>query len=159
MTDDSTQATGGSSPTLDIISIYLKDASFEAPNSPAILTAETHPKLSLQINTSGSRLKTNLYEVILNITVTAKDGDKTGFLVEIQQAGMFNISGFDDTQLAHVLGVPCPDILFPFAREEIANLVTKGGFPQLLLAPVNFDALFAQRQNQAATEPGEQALQ
>jgi preprotein translocase subunit SecB len=159
MTDDSTEATGGNTPNFNILRVYLKDVSFETPNSPAIFTQEFKPEVEMQLNTSVSQLETDVYEMVLTITVTSKDGDKTGFLAEVQQAGIFSISGFAEDQRAHMIGAYCPNTLFPFARAEIANLVTKGGFPQLLLAPVNFDALFAQRQNQAAAEPGEPALQ
>ena len=159
MTDDSTQATGGNTPNFNILRIYLKDVSFETPNSPAIFTQEFKPEVEMQLNTSVSQLETDVYEMVLTITVTSKDGDKTGFLAEVQQAGIFSISGFAEDQRAHMIGAYCPNTLFPFAREAIGNLVDKGGFPQLLLAPVNFDALFAQRQNQAATEKSEQALQ
>ncbi len=159
MTDDSTPAAGGEGPNFSLLRIYLKDVSFETPNSPAIFTQEFKPDVEMQLNTSVSQLETNLFEVALTITVTSKEGDKTGFLAEVQQAGIFNISGFDETQHAHMLGAYCPNTLFPFAREAISSLVIKGGFPQLLLAPVNFDALFAQRQNKTATEPNAQALQ
>lgn len=159
MTDDSTQATGGAGPSFNILRIYLKDVSFETPNSPAVFTQEFKPEVEMQLNTAVSQLETDVYEMVLTITVTSKEGDKTGFLAEVQQAGIFSISGFSEDQHAHMLGVYCPNTLFPFAREVIANLVIKGGFPQLLLAPVNFDALFAQRQNQVAAQQTEQALQ
>ena len=159
MTDDSTQAAGGNGPNFNILRIYLKDVSFETPNSPSIFTQEFKPEVEMQLNTSVSKLEADLFEIALTITVTSKEGDKTGFLAEVQQAGIFNISGFDEAQHAHMLGAYCPNILFPFAREAIANLVTKGGFPPLLLAPVNFDSLFAQRHGQAAAELNEPALQ
>lgn len=159
MTDDSPQAASGNSPNFSVLRIYLKDVSFETPNSPAIFTQEFKPEVEMQLNTSVSRLEANLFEIVLTITVTSKENDKTGFLAEVQQAGIFDISGFDEAQHAHMIGAYCPNTLFPFAREAIANLVIKGGFPQLLLAPVNFDALFAQRKNQAAAEPNEPALQ
>lgn len=153
MTDDNTQAASSEGPNFGILRIYLKDVSFETPNTPAIFTQDFKPEVEMQLNTSVSQLETNLFEVTLTITVTSKDGDKTGFLAEVQQAGIFNISGFDEAQHAHMLGAYCPNTLFPFAREAIANLVVKGGFPQLLLAPVNFDALFAQHNSQKASEP------
>ena len=159
MTDENDQAASSAGPNFNILRIYVKDVSFEAPNSPAIFTQEFKPEVEMQMATSVSPLETDVYEIVLTITVTSKAGDKTAFLAEVHQAGIFGISGFSEDQHAHMVGAYCPNTLFPFAREEIANLVTKGGFPQLLLAPVNFDALFAQRQNQAATEPGEQALQ
>ena len=161
MTDDSIQAAGGNNdgPNFNILRIYLKDVSFETPNSPAIFTQEFKPEVEMQLNTAVSRLEADLFEIVLTITVTSKDGDKTGFLAEVQQAGIFHISGFEEAQHGHMIGAFCPNTLFPFAREAIANLVIKGGFPQLLLAPVNFDALFAQRQNQAASETSEHAPQ
>jgi len=159
MTDDSTQATSDNGPNFNLLRIYLKDVSFETPNSPAVFTQEFKPEIEMQLNTSVSQLDKDVYEVVLTITVTSKEGDKTGFLAEVHQAGIFSISGFAENEHAHVLGAYCPGSLFPFAREAISSLVIKGGFPQLLLAPINFDALFAKRQNQAATEPSEQALQ
>jgi len=159
MTDDKDQAASSAGPNFNILRIYVKDVSFEAPNSPAIFTQEFKPEVEMRMATSVSPLETDVYEIVLTITVTSKEGDKTGFLAEVQQAGIFGISGFAEDQHAHMVSAYCPNTLFPFAREQIANLVIKGGFPQLLLAPVNFDALFAQRQNQAAAEPGEQALQ
>lgn len=160
MTDDSTQAATDNGPSFNILRIYLKDISFETPNSPAIFTQEFKPEVEMQLNTSVTPLETDLFEIVLTITVTSKEGDKTGFLAEVHQAGIFSVSGFDEPQKAHMIGAYCPNTLFPFAREEIASLVTKGGFPPLLLAPVNFDALFAQRQNQvAAAESSEQSLQ
>ena len=160
MTDDSNQAASTNGPTFNIVRIYLKDVSFETPNSPAIFAQEFKPETEMQLNTSIATLEEDVFEVVLTITVQTKEGDKTGFLAEVQQAGIFNIRGFDEAQKAHMFGAYCPNTLFPFAREAIANLVSKGGFPPLLLAPVNFDALFAQRQSQAAAaEPNEQVLQ
>jgi preprotein translocase subunit SecB len=160
MTDESNQAASTNGPSFNIVRIYLKDISFETPNSPAIFAQEFNPEMEMQLNTSIATLEEDVFEVVLTITVQTKDGDKTGFLAEVQQAGIFKISGFDETQKAHMFGAYCPNTLFPFAREEIASLVTKGGFPPLLLAPVNFDALFAQRQNQvAAAESSEPSLQ
>ena len=159
MTDDNDPAAGSAGPNFNILRIYVKDVSFEAPNSPAIFTEKFKPEVEMKMATSVSALETDLYEIVLTITVTSKEGDKTAFLAEVQQAGIFASSGFAEDQHAHMVGAYCPNTLFPFAREAIGNLVDKGGFPQLLLAPVNFDALFAQRQNQAATEKSEQALQ
>lgn len=98
----------------------------------------------MDLNSQGQPISDNVYEVELSITVTAKNKDKTAFLVEIKQCGIFSINGMDDTNLNGMLGSFCPNILFPYAREAISDLVTKGGFPQLLLAPVNFDAIYAQ---------------
>ncbi len=124
--------------------IYLKDVSFESPGSPAIFTDEWSPEINMDLNSQGQPINDNIYEVELSITVTAKNKDKTAFLVEIKQCGIFSISGMDEANLNGMLGSFCPNILFPYAREAISDLVSKGGFPQLLLAPVNFDAIYAQ---------------
>jgi len=133
--------------------IYIKDVSFETPNSPAIFTEKWEPEINLDLNTANTRLKDNLFEVVLTLTVTAKGGEKTAYLVEVQQAGIFGIAGFSDKEVGHMLGAYCPGMLFPYAREAISDLVSKGTFPQLVLAPINFDALYAQHvQKQQASE-------
>lgn len=124
--------------------IYVKDLSFETPNSPVIFTEEWKPESNLNLNSNVTKLGNNAYEVVLTVTVTTKVGDKTAFLVEVQQAGIFIIKGFAENELGQMLGAYCPNILFPYTREVVSDLVTKGGFPQLLLTPVNFDALYAQ---------------
>ena len=125
--------------------IYLKDASFESPNSPAIFTEEWNPDTNLQLNTEVTPISDNHYEVVLLITVTVKSDDKTAFLVEISQAGVFQIIGYDVEQLNHLLASYCPSNLYPYAREAIASLISKGSFPEMHLSPINFDALYAQR--------------
>ena len=124
--------------------IYVKDMSFETPHSPQIFMEKWEPEVSLQINNNAVILSEGLHEVTLSITVTAKLTDKIAYLIEVQQAGIFNAIGFNANDVSAILGSYCPNILFPFAREVISDVVTKGGFPQLLLAPVNFDALYAQ---------------
>ena len=123
--------------------IYLKDASLETPNSPGIFTQAWRPEVSINLNSEAKPFAEGLYEVVLTITVTAKLDDKTGYLVEVQQAGLFGVKGFAAQEMGPMLGSFCPNILFPFAREAISDLVVKAGFPQMLLAPVNFDALYA----------------
>lgn len=131
--------------------IYLKDVSFESPNSPQAFTnAEWQPQINVQINSSNQTIAENVYEVVLAVTVTAKHEDKTAFLCEVQQAGIFTISGFPQENIGGMLGAYCPETLFPFAREAVADLIAKGGFPQLLLAPVNFNALYTQQMEQQA---------
>ena len=141
---------------LGIQKIYVKDLSFEAPNAPQIFTEQLSPSLDLQFANTASRLADNVHQVVLTVTCTVQQDDRTVYLVEVQQAGIFNISGFSDDQLAVLLATACPNILFPFAREAVCDVVVRGGFPQLLLAPVNFDALYAQevqrRREAAATE-------
>lgn len=128
--------------------IYTKDISFETPNSPDVFTEKWEPEVNIELHSSGKPLADDVHEVVLTVTVTAKIGEKTAYLVEIHQAGVFTIAGFADNERAHMLGSFCPNILFPYAREVISDVVAKGGFPQLLLAPVNFDALYAQHVQQ-----------
>lgn len=128
--------------------IYIKDISFESPNSPAQFTADWKPESNMELNTNGRPLEEKVYEVVLSITVTVKNNEQTAYLVEVQQCGIFSIDGFNEQDLSHMLGSFCPNILFPYAREAISDIITRGGFPQLLLAPVNFDALYAQHLQQ-----------
>lgn len=138
--------------------IYLKDVSFESPNSPAVFQdADWKPEINVQLNTEGKTIAEGVHEVTLSVTVTAKKGDSTAFLVEVKQAGVFQLTGFSQEQLGGMLGAYCPETLFPFAREAIAELVSKGGFPQLLLAPVNFNALYMQHQQQQAEQQAGQS--
>ncbi|BAW79389.1 preprotein translocase subunit SecB [Candidatus Nitrosoglobus terrae] len=134
-------------PQFIIQKIYIKDLSFETPNSPHIFTKEWKPELNLQLGNESQHIAENIYSVILSLTVTAKLNDQVAFLTEVQQAGIFTLSGYSNKDLGPLLGSYCPTILFPFAREVIADLVTKGGFPPLLLAPVNFDAIYAEQQH------------
>jgi preprotein translocase subunit SecB len=135
--------------------IYVKDLSFETPNSPMVFQEEWTPTVNMDIANSASRISEELCEVVLSVTVTVTSAEKTMYLVEAQQAGIFLISGFTDDVTNRMLATACPNILFPFAREMIADLVTRGGFPQLLLAPVNFDALFMQKMQQEAEQEGQ----
>lgn len=148
MTEEN-KAQAGDGPHFGIVRVYLKDVSFETPNSPEVFRQDFKPDVNLQLNTSVNKLEDSLYEVVLNVTVTSKQGDKTGFLAEVQQAGIFELQGYDEAQKGSVLGAYCPNTLYPFAREAISDLVLKGGFPQLLLSPINFDALYTQKMNAA----------
>jgi preprotein translocase subunit SecB len=131
--------------------IYLKDVSFESPNSPQAFSEEGwQPQINVQLNSSNQAIAQDTYEVVLDITVTAKQNEKTAFLVELKQAGIFTIAGFPEEGLGGMVGAFCPETLFPFAREAIAELIVKGGFPQLLLQPVNFNALYTQQVQQQA---------
>jgi len=127
--------------------VYLKDVSFESPQSPELFSknGNWNPDINLQLNTESKTVAENVYEIVLTVTVTATLEDKsTAFLVELKQAGIFVIKGFEQDALGGIVGSHCPSILFPFAREAVADLVAKGGFPQLLLSPINFDALYMQ---------------
>jgi preprotein translocase subunit SecB len=123
--------------------IYTRDISFETPNSPAIFQKEWKPEVKLDIDTRTTELDKNLYEVVLSVTVTATVEGEVGFLCEVQQAGIFAIGDMPDANKAHMLGSFCPNMLFPYARETVSNLVNRGTFPALNLQPVNFDAIFA----------------
>ncbi len=124
--------------------IYTKDLSFETPNAPKIFREKWEPVVDFNLGTNVNKLEHNVYEVTLTVTITVKSGESTAYLVEVNQAGIFTMDNFNDQEMGPMLGSFCPNILFPYAREVISDLVSKGGFPQLLLAPVNFDALYAQ---------------
>ncbi len=133
--------------------IFLKDVSFESPNAPAVFAdGEWAPEINVQLNSSHQTVSQDMYEVVLSITITAKQNEKTAFLVEVKQAGLFAISGFDDENIAGMLGAYCPEALFPFAREAVADFVSKGGFPSLILNPINFNALYAQQVQQQSAD-------
>ena len=128
--------------------VYVKGLSFETMNTPAIFQDTWEPELSLDVNTQHNKLENNIYEVVLSITATVLNKKTTAFLVEVQQAGIFTIQGAPEEQLDHLLGSFCPNILFPYAREAITAEVIRGSFPQLVLAPINFDALYIQQQEE-----------
>ncbi|MCB1743132.1 MAG: protein-export chaperone SecB [Gammaproteobacteria bacterium] len=130
--------------------IYVKDVSFEAPNSPAVFAGEWRPDADIKLNTGASDLGEGRYEVVLTATVTLKVGEQVAFLVEVAQAGLFQITGVPKEQLGPVLGIHCPTILYPYAREAVSDLIGKGGFPQLLLAPVDFQSLYMQQAGRGA---------
>ncbi|MDF3031608.1 MAG: preprotein translocase subunit SecB [Moraxellaceae bacterium] len=137
--------------------IYVKDLSFEAPGTPKAFTQPWKPEVNIEIGTGANRAEDGkTFEVVLTVTVTVKNENATAFIAEVKQAGLFYIDGVPDNQLGHVLGAFCPNVLFPYARETISDVVTRGSFPQLLLAPMNFDAVFedAQRKRQAEVAPG-----
>ena len=150
MSDENTANTAPKSEREFVIQkIYLKDVSFETPSTPAIFQKKWEPEIGLQLGNSAVTLSEGLHEIILSITVTAKLGEETAYLCEVKQAGIFTIKGYADNEMGMMAGSFCPNILFPYAREAISDLVVKGGFPQMLLAPVNFDALYQQHVRQA----------
>ena len=154
MAEENPQNQNAPEQQFQIQKIYLKDVSFESPNTPLVFTeTDKEPEINVQINSASKAVSQNVYEVDLKVTVTAKKNKKTAFLVEVTQAGVFTIAGFGKDQLGGMLGAFCPETLFPFAREVVSDLIVKGGFPQLLLAPINFNALYTQQlQQQAATQ-------
>lgn len=151
MTDDNTPAGApATEQRFSLEKIYLKDASLESPNVPALFTSKWEPDINLQLSSEAKRVDPDVYETVLTITVTAKLDDKTAYLVELKQAGVFVMRGFQDAEVTALLNTYCPSTLFPYAREAVHNLIEKGGFPPLYLAPVNFDAMWAQQQHERA---------
>lgn len=128
--------------------VYMKGLSFEAPNTPAVFQQEWKPELNIEMNTKHNDLGNNIYEVALRITATVKNQNAIAFLVEIEQAGIFTIQGAPAEQMDHILGSYCPNIIYPYAREAITTEISRASFPQLVLAPLNFDALYAQQQQE-----------
>ena len=155
MTDEKTENAGRSEENqrrFDIQKIYTKDLSFETPNSPVIFTQEWKPSVNLQLNNLHTIIAENVHEVLLSMTVTAKLEDKTAYLVEVQQGGIFRIEGFEGQELEHMLAVYCPTVLFPYARETISSLVGRGGFDPINLAPINFDLIYARQKEEAVAK-------
>ena len=142
---------------ISIQKIYIKDFSFESPQAPEVFTkSDWEPKTNLNLRSTHTEIGENSHDVVLTLTVETKHEDKTLFLIELQQSGIFNITGYDAAELAAVLGSFCPSTLFPYARESIASIVTKGGFPEFVLQPINSDALYTQSQQAgSADEAGE----
>jgi preprotein translocase subunit SecB len=130
---------------LTLQKVYLKDVSLETPNSPQIFTENWKPEFNIQIGTNNKVLSDDVHEVVLSLTITAKHDDKTAYLIEIQQAGVFTLKGFTAQQRGSMLGAFCPNTLFPYAREAVDSLLIKGGFPPLHLNPINFDAIYQQQ--------------
>lgn len=145
---DNQTAPNPNEPQFMIQRIYIKDASFEAPSAPDVFKHEWQPKLDLDLSSRSKKLEENVYEVELHVTATVNNNDKVAFISEVKQAGIFTIEGAPDDQLGHLLGSFCPNILFPYAREVVSDMVMKASFPQLVLAPVNFDALYMQQLEQ-----------
>jgi preprotein translocase subunit SecB len=141
-------------PSFQIEKIYVKDASLEIPGAPQVFLEAQGPQLEIQVRNESAQFADGLYEVAVTVTVTARAGEKTLFLAEAAQAGIFSVRGVPQEDLEPLLAVACPTILYPYARETISDLVSRGGFPPVLLAPVSFEALYAQRmQQQAAAGP------
>ena len=146
---DQEQPTG---PQFALQRIYLKDSSFESPGSPGVFQGQWTPKINFDIKSKHEKLQDDFFEVVLVLTVEAQVDEKAAFLVEVHQAGLFAAKGFDESQLENMLATVCPTILFPYAREAIDSLVLKGSYPALALAPINFDAIYAQQKQAQAAE-------
>ena len=137
------------STTLALQGVYLKDCSFESPQGPRG-NGEWNPQISLDLNTAVQPISGDIREVVLTVTIAAKQGEQTLFLVEVKQAGAFLMQNLSADELKRAIGSICPNVLFPYARAVVSQLVSQGGFPQLLLPPVNFDALYASSLNEGA---------
>ena len=144
-------------PSFGIEKLYIKDLSVEVPNAPHIYLEHEAPQVEIQLNTAGQLLGESAYEVVLTVTVTAKLGDKTVFLVEVGQGGIFRINNVPDEQIEPLLAVACPNILFPYARETVSDAVTRAGFAPVVLQPVNFEAMYMARLQEQA--PADTPLQ
>ena len=142
-------------PVFSIEKIYAKDLSLEIPHAPQAFLERDTPDIEVQLHSEGSSIDEGMYQVVLTVTVTAKIGEKTLFLVEAGQAGIFQVQNVPEQDIEPILSVACPNILFPYARETISNLVNRAGFPPMLLAPVNFEAIYQQRlmEQQQQTHP------
>ncbi len=134
--------------TISVIKIYLKDVSFEAPHTPEVFNIQSEPEFEVSLNYGANKVnEENLHEIVLSITITAKIEDKTMYLAEVQQAGLFELHGFDEELQKAAFGIFCPSQLYPYAREALSNLISKGGFPPLVLDHQNFEAIYSQHVN------------
>jgi len=153
-TTDPTATFGGdgeNGPQLALQAVYLKDCSYEAPNGPRV-NGTWNPQINLDLHTAVSQLSADVNEIVLTVTVSAKQNEVTLFLVEVKQAGAFLMRNLPEEDVRRAVGTVCPGVLFPFARAAVSNLVTQGGFPQFLLPPVNFEALYARSLAESAQQ-------
>jgi preprotein translocase subunit SecB len=141
--------------TFQIEKIYVKDLSLEIPNAPGIFTEQVQPEIQIQINSEAQQFGDGYYEVTVTATVTAKMAERTIFLAEAEQAGIFSIRNVAAGDLGPILGVACPTVIFPYLRETVSDVITRGGFPPLLLAPISFEQLYLQQQQAAAQPPSQ----
>jgi preprotein translocase subunit SecB len=139
--------------------IYVKDVSFEAPNAPAIFNETGQPQLNMNLNQKVGRLEGDVFEVVLGVTLTCTLNDKTVYLAEVEQAGIFGLTGFDDRTLDMMLGTYCPNVLFPYVRQSISELITNGGFPPFYVQPINFEALYAEGLRRRAEAQSQSSVQ
>jgi len=154
MTENTISNGGETGAQLSLQKVYVKDASFEAPGAPAIFQEQGQPQVQLNLQQQVATIGENVYEVVLNVTVTCKLGEKTAYLAEVQQAGVFGMVGFDAAGRDTVLATYCPNVLFPYARQIVSDLIQNGGFPPFLLQPINFEGLYAeQMRRQGETAP------
>ena len=139
-------------PSFTVEKIYIKDISFEAPGTPQVFNEAGQPQLQMNLNQQVQRLSEGAFEVVLGVTLTCTIAEKTAYLAEVQQAGVFGLTGFDESTLDGMLGTHCPNVLYPYARQTISDLIQAGGFPPFLLQPINFEALYAEGVRQRAEQ-------
>jgi len=142
-------------PVFTVEKIYVRDVSFEVPGAPAIFNEAVQPELNLNLNQRVQQLNENAFEVVLGVTLTCKAGEKTAYVAEVQQAGIFGIAGFEPQAIDALLGTQCPHVLFPYVRQLMGDLIQAGGFPPFFLQPINFDALYAETLRQRAAQQAE----
>ena len=147
---DETSNGAASGAQLSLQKVYIKDASFEAPGAPHIFQDQNQPQIQLNLAQQVGPLAENVYEVVLTVTVTCKLAEKTAYLAEVQQAGVFGLSGFDDQNRDVILATYCPNVLFPYARTAVSNLIQDGGFPPFLMQPINFESIYAEQMQRRA---------
>ena len=152
MADEITQANGAAAvgAQLSLQKVYIKDASFEVPGAPQIFQDQGQPQIQLNLSQQVGTLANDVYEVVLTVTVTCKLAEKTAYLAEVQQAGVFGLSGFDNQNREAVLATYCPNVLFPYARQAVSDLIQNGGFPPFLMQPINFESLYAEQMKRRA---------
>lgn len=147
-------ATEDNTPVFQIQRVYLKEASLEQPNSPAILLEQAQPTVDIQLGVEAGVAAEGIYEIAVTATVTTKIGEKTVFLVEAKQAGIFEIRNLPQEQMDQILGIACPSIVYPYLRGNVSDIITRGGFPPVHLAEINFQAMYEQQKAQAAAAAG-----
>jgi preprotein translocase subunit SecB len=150
MADEISNGTADAGAQLSLQKVYIKDVSFEVPGAPQIFQDQGQPQIQLNLSQQIGALAENVYEVVLTVTVTCKLAEKTAYLAEVQQAGVFGMSGFDNQNRDAVLATYCPNVLFPYARQIVSDLIQNGGFPPFLMQPINFEALFAEQARRKA---------
>ena len=146
------QQDAAAGPAFTVEKVYVKDVSFEAPGAPAIFNEQGQPDLQLNLNQRVQRLNETVFEVVLGVTLTCKVGDKTAYVAEVQQAGVFALIGLEPQAIDVLLGTQCPNILFPYVRQVVGDLIQAGGFPPFLLQPINFDSLYAETLRQRVAQ-------
>lgn len=157
---ENVQATGeeqAQQPAFSIEKIYVKDVSLEIPNAPQVFLQRETPEVGIELHNAAAAIGEGVFEAVITVTVTSKIEDKTVFLVEVAQAGIFQIHNVPNEAIEGILGVTCPNILFPYAREAVSDLVTRAGFPPVLLNPINFEALYLQQKQQQQAQAGDAA--